>query len=131
VPAAAASGPAPDAAAAAPFDGALLQTLAQTVTSDPTSDATAPAVAPSAAAAAAVGLDQLSSLGSIGSFTSQVSNGPSAANELLSTGAGRSVAVVCALLAAIGIFLVVHRRADRGDLKLAAARNGSDVARFR
>ena len=100
------------------------------MTSDPTDDATAPAVAPSVAAAAPAGLDQLPSLGSIGRFASQVSS-PSATNELLSTGAGRSVAAVLALLGAIGIFLVVHRRADRGDVKLAAARNGSDVARFR
>jgi hypothetical protein len=129
------SGPAPDTAAAAPFDSTLLQTLAQTVTPDRGStggDPTAPAaVAPAVAAAVPAGLDQLPSLGTIGSFTRQVSDAPSAANEILSTGAGRSVAVVLALLAAIGIFLAVHRRADQGDAKLAAARNGSDVARFR
>ena len=31
----------------------------------------------------------------------------------------------------IALFLAVHRRADRGDRKLAAARSGLDVARFR
>ena len=60
-----------------------------------------------------------------------MTDGPSAARALLSTGTGRSLAVIVALLAAITVFLAVHRRTDRGDRKLAAARNGPDVARFR
>ncbi|HEY3672094.1 MAG TPA: hypothetical protein VGN51_14245 [Acidimicrobiia bacterium] len=77
------------------------------------------------------GLAGLPSLGSIGAITSRVTDGPSAARALLSTGTGRSLAVIGALLVAIALFLAVHRRTDRGDRKLAAARNGSDVARFR
>ena len=60
-----------------------------------------------------------------------VTDGPSAARALLSSGAGQSVAVIVALLGAIVLFLMVHRRSDRGDRKLAAARSGPEVARFR
>ncbi|MDQ1430080.1 MAG: hypothetical protein QOF40_682, partial [Actinomycetota bacterium] len=57
--------------------------------------------------------------------------GAGAARELLSTPAGRSVAVLVGLVLAILVFLAVHRRLDRGDPRLAAAPVGSDVARFR
>jgi hypothetical protein len=70
-------------------------------------------------------------LGSIGTISNRVTDGPSAARALLSSDAGRSVAVIVVLLVAIGLFLLVHRWADRGDRKLAAARSGADVARFR
>jgi hypothetical protein len=79
------------------------------------------------AAAALSGLGQLPVLGSLGSIT----DGPSAAREVLSTGAGRSLLAVGILLGALAVFLLVHRRSDRNDKKLAAARNGPDVARFR
>ena len=42
-----------------------------------------------------------------------------------------SKVLVMALLVAIGLFLTVHRWADRGDRKLAVARRGPDLARFR
>jgi hypothetical protein len=50
---------------------------------------------------------------------------------LLSSGTGRSLAFITALLIAMALFLSVHRRTDRGDRKLAAARSGADLARFR
>jgi hypothetical protein len=87
----------------------------------------APALPPSDLA----GLQDLPALGSIGDVANRVTDGPSAARELLSTGTGRALAVILALLVAIYVFLVVHRRADRGDRKLAAARTGPEVARFR
>ena len=42
-----------------------------------------------------------------------------------------SLAVITGLLLAIAFFLAVHRRTDKGDRKLAAARRGPEVARFR
>jgi hypothetical protein len=95
----------------------------------PNAPATEPAIP--AAAPDISGLAGLPELGSVGVVANHVSNGPSAARELLSTGPGRSLAVVAVLLLAIGVFLSVHRWTDRGDRKLAAARSGSDVARFR
>jgi len=50
---------------------------------------------------------------------------------LVLEGTGRSIAVIVGLLAAIVVFLAIHRRADRGDRKLAAARTGPDLASFR
>jgi hypothetical protein len=38
---------------------------------------------------------------------------------------------IVVLALAIACFLSLHRRSDQGDRKLAAARTGSDVARFR
>jgi hypothetical protein len=70
-------------------------------------------------------------LGSVGALAGNVTEGPSAARRLLSSGTGRSLAALCVLLVAIALFLAVHRRTDRGDRKLAAARRGSEVARFR
>ena len=89
----------------------------------------APEVVP--AATGLEGLGGLPVLGSLGSITDSVTDGPSAAGELLSTGTGRSLAVIGALLLAIAAFLAVHRRTDRGDSKLATARTGPEVARFR
>jgi hypothetical protein len=77
------------------------------------------------------GLGDVPLLGSLGSITDHVTDGPSAARALLSTGAGQSLAVLGALLGAIVLFLMVHRRSDRSDRKLAAARSGPEVARFR
>jgi hypothetical protein len=139
----AASGPAPDAAAAAPDSGPVSGAFvaAGSGTDDTgslggaVSDSAPVADAVPAAAAAPTndlaGLDQLPALGSIGGLTDRVTDGPSAARALLSTGTGRSLTVIMALLAAIAVFLAVHRRADRGDRKLAAARTGPEVARFR
>jgi hypothetical protein len=92
--------------------------------------ATVAEVAAPAAAPAPSGLDDLPVLGAIGSFTDRVAD-RAGAGELLSTGTGRSAAGVAALLAAIALFLSVHRRSDRGDRKLAAAHAGPDLARFR
>ncbi len=138
-PAAAASGPAPDAAAAAPVTNSVADAfVVESVTaSAPGGGGPAPANAPvtelAAPVAASVPADLagLPVLGSVGAVANRVSDGPSAARELLSTGPGRSLAVVAVLLLAIGVFLSVHRWSDRGDRKLAAARSGSDVARFR
>ena len=58
-------------------------------------------------------------LGSLGSITDRVTDGPSAARDLLSSGTGRSLAVSAVLLLALVTFLAVHRRADRGDRKLS------------
>ncbi len=143
-PAAAASGPAPDAAAAAPepgpVSGAFVAAGSGTDDTGGLGDAvsdSAPVVAAQDPAAAGVptsnlaGLGGLPALGSIGGLTDRVTDGPSAARAVLSTGTGRSLTVIMALLVAIALFLAVHRRTDRGDRKLAAARNGPDVARFR
>jgi hypothetical protein len=70
-------------------------------------------------------------LGALGGIAGSVTGGPEVARELLSTGTGRSLAGVGVLLAAIVVFLGVHRRSDRSDRKLAAARRGLEVARFR
>lgn len=144
-PAAAASGPAPDAAAAAPDPVPDPVPVADTfVASGPTegtggAGAAVSDVAPTVVAEAAPvvpandlqGLGDLRVLGSIGAIANRVTDGPAAARALLATGTGRSLAVICGLLVAIALFLAVHRRADRGDRKLAAARSGPDVARFR
>jgi hypothetical protein len=132
VPAAAASGPAPDAAAAAPITPVLdAAAEALVVPAVPDVATVAEVAAPAAAAAPSPsGLDDLPVLGAIGSFTDRVAD-RAGAGELLSTGTGRSVAGVAALLAAIALFLSVHRRSDRGDRKLAAAHAGPDLARFR
>ena len=90
----------------------------------PTEEAAPPAPEPGP-------LDGLPALGVIGAIPGAVADPPSAARELLSTGTGRSLAVILGLLAAIGVFLSIHRRADRGDRKLAAARTAPDLARFR
>jgi hypothetical protein len=141
-PAAAASGPAPDAAAAAPDPAPAADTLVAAATDGAglgTPDA-ALVAGPDAAVVAATtngptnglqGLGDLPALGSIGAIANRVTDGPSAARALLSTGTGRSLAVIGVLLVAIALFLAVHRRADRGDRKLAAARTGPEVARFR
>ena len=52
------------------------------------------------------------------------------ARTLLSTGTGRPIAIVLALLGAVLLFLSIHRRVDRSDPKLTAADAGPDVARF-
>jgi hypothetical protein len=70
-------------------------------------------------------------LGSLGSITGDVADGPSAAREVLSTGTGRSLVAITVLLGAIVVFLGLHRRSDRNDKKLADARSGPEVARFR
>jgi hypothetical protein len=138
-PAAAPSGPAPDGAAAAPaispvVDAFVVDSVAAVApggegSAPPNAPATEPAIP--VAAPDMSGLAGLPELGSVGAVANHVSSGPSAARELLSTGPGRSLAVVAVLLLAIGVFLSVHRWTDRGDRKLAAARRGSDVARFR
>jgi hypothetical protein len=124
------SGPAPDAAAAAPTSGTGGDGFVASALGGPGDVVPAPdaaATPPPAAASTVAGLEQLPVLGSLGSIT----DGPSAAREVLSTGAGRSLLAVGLLLGALGVFLLVHRRSDRTDTKLAAARSGPDVARFR
>jgi hypothetical protein len=97
----------------------------------------APVVAPVAAIVTtpatgdpSVALGNLPDLGSIGKVGSTVGDG-SVARTLLSTGTGRPIAVVLALLGAILLFLSIHRRVDRSDPKLTAVNAGPDVARFR
>lgn len=133
-PAAAANGPAP-VAAAAPASGGVVGrevTLAGSAAPDVARPA---AVPPTPAAPAAVedpfpsaGLPQL---GPPGGIAASVDGGPSTPRRLLATPAGRSLAALGGLVLAILLFLVVHRRLDRSDPKLAAPRLGSDVARFR
>ena len=140
VPAAAASGPAPDAAAAAPDSGPVTSPGSDAlVSAGGPIDATGPSAPVSDIATVTAptppsgleGLGDLPMLGSIGTIADQVTDGPSAARALLSTGPGQSLAVIGALLGAIVLFLLVHRRSDRSDRKLAAARSGPEVARFR
>ena len=136
-PAAAASGPAPDAAAAAPDSGPVSGAFVAAGSGTDGTGSLGGAVSDFAPVAAAAG--RTTSRGSTASRRSarsvsspdRVTDGPSAARALLSTGTGRSLTVILALLAAITVFLAIHRRTDRGDRKLAAARNGPDVARFR
>jgi hypothetical protein len=137
-PAAAASGPAPDAAAAAPSSGVVTDTdLAAGGTTDAPGAAVpapdfAPVTTPAAAPATGLGgIGDFSVLGSIGDVANQVTDGHSATRALLGTGPGRSLRVIGALLAAIVVFLFVHRHADKGDRKLTAAPSGPEVARFR
>jgi hypothetical protein len=148
-PAAAASGPAPDAAAAAPLTGPVVDALVVTEVvpavapggGDPTAPdalAAVPAIPASPTIPAAVqdgslvaGLGDLPDLRSVGAVATDVNAGPAGARQILSTGPGRSLLMVAVLLLAIGVFISVHRWMDRGDRKLAAARSGSDVARFR
>jgi hypothetical protein len=157
-PAAAVSGPAPDAAAAAPVALPNFDALVAVVSPPAPNDGTRPVVtdspAPQPLAAALVApeptpspveppaptpapgvnvgaLAGLPELGSIGAVASGVPDGPAAARALLSTGTGRSVAMIVALMLAVLLFLAIHRRMDRSDSKLTAAGNGPDVARFR
>ncbi len=135
----AASGPAPDAAAAAPAPAAAPELVTDAfVAAAGTTDAPGtPVPAPVAAPVAAPvptgleGLDGLPVLGTLGSITDRVTDGPAAARQLLSTGTGRSLMVIGGLLGAIACFLMVHRRTDRGDRKLSTAQSGPEVARFR
>jgi hypothetical protein len=80
---------------------------------------------------ASISLGDLPDLGSIGKVASAVGSGSTTAGTLLSSGAGRPIAIVLALLGAVLMFLSFHRRVDRSDPKLAAATTGPDVARFR
>jgi hypothetical protein len=139
-PAAAVSGPAPAAVAAAPITTSAAEVLGSVVptSNDPGSGALdAPAVVNALPAAPILGpsdasaLASLPNLGTVGELAANVGDGPSAARALIETGTGRSVAVLLALLGAILLFLSIHRRFDRGDPKLAAARSGPDLARFR
>jgi hypothetical protein len=123
-PAAAASGPAPDAAAAAPEFTVLAAGPAPTEAPAPPGNSAAPTAEPAPLAG-------LPSLGVIGAIPDAVADPPSAARAILSSGTGRSLAVIVGLLIAIVVFLAIHRRADRGDRKLAAARTGPDLASFR
>jgi len=128
----AASGPAPDAAAAAPALVAVTDAfVAATAPPDDPGTAVADATVTAPAATGLEGLANLPALGSLGSITARVTDGPSAARELLSTGTGRSLTVIGALLVALVAFLAVHRRADKGDRKLSSAQSGPEVARFR
>lgn len=138
-PAAVASGPAPDATAAAPASAPTGDTFVAAgapiganggAATGAVADASPAPVAPGAPSRFD-GLGDLPVLGSIGSVAGRVTEGPSAAGRLLSTGTGRSLAVLGVLLAAIAVFLAVHRRTDRSDRKLAAARSGPDLSRFR
>jgi hypothetical protein len=104
----------------------------------PAASVAAPVAAPVAAIVttpatgnASVALGDLPDLGSIGKVGSTVADGSSVARTLLSTGTGRPIAVVLALLGAILLFLSIHRRVDRSDPKLTAVNAGPDVARFR
>jgi hypothetical protein len=137
-PAAAASGPAPDAAAAAPVSGGVTDAfvVAGGTTDAPSGAVPVPDVAPVATPAASavtglVGLGALPALGPVGAVTDRVPDASSATRALLDAGTGRSLGVIGTLLAAIVLFLAVHRRADKGDRKLAATRSGPEVARFR
>ena len=142
-PAPTASGPAPDAVAPAPIIssfGVFVPAGGSTGTDAGAAPAAFDGVAPAAdlsalvapaAPTGAVSLVSLPELGTIGSLASSVPGGTTDARALLSSGTGRSVAVVLALLAAILVFLAIHRRVDRSDPKLAAARTGPDLARFR
>ena len=76
-------------------------------------------------------MGDLPDLGSIGKVGATAAAGSSVARTLLSTGTGRPIAIVLALLGAILLFLSIHRRVDRSDPKLAAANAVPDVARFR
>ena len=128
----AASGPAPDAAAAAPALVAVTDAIVAAVgTAANLPDTPAPESIAVPAASGLEGLDRLPVLGSLGSIANRVTDGPSAARDLLASGTGRSLAVSAALLLALVTFLAVHRRADRGDRKLSSARTGPEVARFR
>jgi hypothetical protein len=107
------------------------QPLAALVAPEPTPTPVEPP-APTPAPGANVGsLAGLPELGSIGAVASGVPDGPAAARALLSTGTGRSVAMILALLLAVLLFLSIHRRVDRSDSKLTAAGSGPEVARFR
>lgn len=159
-PAAAVNGPAPAAAAAAALPALpalpILPTLpalpalpALPTTVGATGAVTAPesAVAPEIAAgpeAPAALLPELTApapdpyslaglpqFGSRREIAASVSDGPSTARALIASPSGRSVAVPLGFLLAIFLFLLIHRRLDRGDRKLATARAGGDVACFR
>jgi len=140
-PAAAASGPAPDAAAAAPDSTADTHTFVAAPVPGTlfgaVSDGFAAVVADAAPFAPASGFEalgeppMLDSTGSITAIAAEVTGAPSAARTLVSTDRGRPLAAIGGLLAAIALFVGVHRRADWGDRKLAAARSGPEVARFR
>jgi hypothetical protein len=135
----AASGPAPDAATAAPAFTPVTDAFAPEIAALPTPAVTA--LAPDLAAAAPTlpasdlagldGLPALGTIGTVGAVSNRVTDGPAAARALLSTDTGRSLAVIVSLLVAMAVFLAVHRRTDRTDRKLAAARTGPEVARFR
>jgi hypothetical protein len=138
-PAVAASGPAPDAATAAPTSAAT--TVAATVAATDTVAAGAggpgevvPApeatLVTASAPAGVEALDQLPLVGALGGMTDDVTPGRSAA-RVLSTGPGRSLLAFGLLLGVILVFLTLHRRTDRTDRKLAAARRGPEVARFK
>jgi hypothetical protein len=136
-PAAAASGPAPDAAAAAPdpapvVDAAVVSTLGAAVSDG--FGAVGQDAAPVAPTNETEGVDDrpvLDATGSTGAIADQVIEAPAAARALVSTDRGRPLAAIGALLVAIVLFVGVHRGADSGDRKLAAARSGAEVARFR
>jgi hypothetical protein len=136
-PPATASGPAPDAVAAAPISTPAEQVFAPAFGAEggggtgATDTPLAAIVTAPAAPVASASLGDLPTLGSVGKLAATAGGGPAAAGTLLSTGTGRSIAVVLALLGAILLFLSIHRRVDRSDPKLASAQTGPDVVRFR
>jgi hypothetical protein len=91
----------------------------------PSSVVQEPAVAPSPPPETA---GETSVLGPIGDFGAVL---PRVAREVFSTPAGRSAVWVAGLLLAIVVFLLVHRRLDHRDPKLATAPVSGDLARFR
>jgi hypothetical protein len=123
------SGPAPDTAAAAPIANPVVVAVVNAgAIADAPGGATAAGAAvtiPDGTAAVAASVPDLATV------TNGVSDPPAVARQILSSGAGRSVLFVVALLGVMAVFLVLHRRTDRGDRKLATARGGTDVARFR
>ncbi len=134
-PAAAASGPAPAAAAAGAPTVLASRDTTVTVNGPTGTGGAAPDIVAAAAVPAPVtvpfslaGLPQLRSLGEI---ADSVGDSPSAARALLVSPAGRSPAVFGGLVLAVFLFLVVHRRLDRGDPRLVATRFGPAAARFR
>jgi hypothetical protein len=100
---------------------------------EPTDGAGTPVPAPNAAPlpTGLEGLDGLPVLDSLGSITDRVTAAPAVAGHVLSSSTGRSLLVLGGLLTAVACFLLVHRRTDRGDQKLSAARSGPEVDRFR
>ncbi len=134
-PPATASGPAPDAVAAAPISTPAEQVFAPAfvpaVGGGGTTEAPVAALVTAPATGnASISLGELPNLGSIGQVASTVGDA-SPTRTLLSSGAGRPIAIVLALLGVVFLFLSIHRRVDRSDPKLAAANVGPDVVRFR
>jgi hypothetical protein len=106
---------------------ALVTTAVPEVAPAAVPEAVVPAAVAPVASASLADLPNLRTIGKM-TATADAASGPV---ELLSSGPGRPIAVVVALLAAALLFLSIHRRIDRGDPKLGSAHTAPDVARFR